>query len=45
VLGWRIDRNAAGEIIDLQAPPIRCGTPAIVLKEYMEEKRRRKALH
>jgi hypothetical protein len=42
---WTIDRNASGEIIDLGAPPIRCGTPALAMKELLEERRRRKALH
>lgn len=25
-LDWRVDRNDAGEILDMHAPPIRCGT-------------------
>lgn len=42
---WQVDRNDAGEIIDLHQPPIRCGTPALAMKELLEDKRRRKALH
>jgi len=42
---WTVDRDADGEIIDLHEPPIRCGTPALVLKEHTEERQRRKALH
>jgi hypothetical protein len=42
---WQVDRNAGGEIIDLHQPPIRCGTPALAMKELLEDKRRRKALH
>jgi hypothetical protein len=42
---WQVDRNDAGEIIDLHEPPIRCGTPALAMKEFLEDRRRRKALH
>jgi hypothetical protein len=42
---WQVDRNASGEIIDLGEPPIRCGTPALAMKELLEDRRRRKALH
>jgi hypothetical protein len=42
---WQIDRNAGGEIIDLHQPPIRCGTPALAMKELLEDRRRRKSLH
>ena len=43
--GWLVDRNQDGAIIDLHGPPIRCGTNALVLKEYLEERQRRKALN
>ena len=43
--GWLVDRNPDGEIIDLHEPPIRCGTPAMLAREMIEEQRRRKALH
>jgi len=41
---WQVDRNAGGEIIDLHEPPIRCGTPALAMKEFLEDRRRRKSL-
>jgi hypothetical protein len=40
--GLHIIRNADGHIVELAT---RCGTNALVLKEYLEERQRRKALH
>jgi hypothetical protein len=42
---WQVDRNAGGEIIDLHEPPIRCGTAALAMQEFLEDRRLRKALH
>ena len=42
---WQVDRNAGGEIIDLHQPPIRCGTAALAMQEFLEDRRLRKALH
>ncbi len=42
---WEVDRNAAGEIIDIHDPPVRCGTPAVMMKELRDDLRRGKALH
>ncbi|MCU0694835.1 MAG: hypothetical protein MUF54_25970 [Polyangiaceae bacterium] len=36
---WNVDRNDAGEIIDLHEPPIRCGTPHFFSQDLLEAKR------
>jgi hypothetical protein len=40
--GLHVIRNDDGHIVELA---IRCGTPALVLKEYLEERQHRMALH
>lgn len=40
--GLHVIRNDDGHIVELAT---RCGTNALVLKEYLEEKQRSKALH
>jgi hypothetical protein len=42
---WSVERNAAGEIIDIHHPPIRCGTSALMAQQVLDEHRRRKSLH
>jgi hypothetical protein len=42
--GWLVDRDVDGHIVDVH-PLIRCGTPAVLAKELLEEQRRRKSLH
>lgn len=42
---WSVERNTAGEIIDIHDPPIRCGTSVLMARQILDEHRRRKALH
>ena len=42
---WRVERNEAGALIDIHHPPIRCGTPALMAQQVLDEHRRRKSLH
>ena len=39
---WSVERNEAGAIVDIFDPPIRCGTPARLAREMLEERRRQK---
>lgn len=41
---WEVDRNAAGEIIDIQPPPIRCGTQAMLAEERHDVRRRQEEM-
>lgn len=43
--GWSIERDAGGRIIDLHEFPTRCGTPALLAKELLAERARRRSLH
>jgi len=43
--GHTVIRNDSGAIVDLLEPPIRCGTPALLAQKFLDEHRRRKALH
>ena len=38
---WSVERNAAGAIIDIHDPPIRCGTPALLARQMIEERQRK----
>ena len=42
---WMVDRNETGEVIDIHGPLNQCGTPALLLKEMLAERERRKSLH
>ena len=42
---WSVERNASGAIIDIHDPAIRCGTPALMAQQILDEHRRRKSLH
>ena len=42
--GCTVIRNDSGDIVDLLEPPIRCGTPALLAQQRLEEHRQRKSL-
>jgi hypothetical protein len=43
--GRTVIRDDRGAIVDLLEPPTRCGTSALMAREFIEERRRRKSLH
>lgn len=43
--GRTVIRNDLGAIVDLLDPPTRCGTSALIAREFIEGRRRRKSLH
>jgi hypothetical protein len=43
--GRTVIRDERGAIVDLLDPPTRCGTSALMAREFIEERRQRISLH